>query len=76
MSAIKIRHKNPVSYRIRGYLEIVSKTPALRNGHRNAHGMLGSCITSKGARVKKSHIRTLRDCDISLLVKLFYFGPK
>jgi hypothetical protein len=73
MSAITICHQNPISYCIRGNLEFVSKTPALRN----AHSMLGSYITSKGARVKKeSHIRTVRDCDVLLLVKLLYFAPK
>jgi hypothetical protein len=77
MSAITIHHQNPLSYCIRGNLEFVSKMPALRNEHRNAHGTLGSYITSKGARVKKeSHIRTVRDCDISLLVKLLYFALK
>jgi hypothetical protein len=73
MSAITIRHQNPISYCIRGNLEFVSKTPALRN----VHGMLGSYITSKGARVKEeNHIRTVKDCNISLLVKLLYFAPK
>jgi hypothetical protein len=74
---IKIRHQITVSYCIRGKSEYVSKTLDVRNSHGNAHGRLGSYITSKGDRVKKeSHFRTVRDSDVSLLVKLLYFAPK
>jgi hypothetical protein len=69
MSAITC-HQNPISYCIRGNLEFVSKTPALRN----AHSMLGSYITSKGARVRKgeSHqncerLRHLTTCQAVVL---------
>jgi hypothetical protein len=49
MSAITIRHQNPVSYCIRGNLVFVSKTPALRN----AHGTLGKLYNNP--RVPETH---------------------